>query len=227
MKLLSIDSSGKSAACAVTDGEKVLAESFINSGLTHSQTLLPMVDKMLSDAGIKISEIDAFAVTNGPGSFTGLRIGMALVMGLSGDKKCIAVPTLKALAYNMAGVDGIIVPVMDARRNQVYTSLFESKGGKLTQLEEDSAIPVDEVIERLKKYAGQKIWVLGDGAYLFEGKSELISFPENDILFIKGPSIALAAKEYEPIDAQDLKINYLRLSQAERELKEKQSGGKI
>ena len=221
MKLLSIDSSGKSAACAVPDGEKVLAESFTNSGLTHSQTLLPMVDKMLSEAGIKISEIDAFAVTNGPGSFTGLRIGMALIMGLSGDKKCIAVPTLKALAYNMSSTDGIVVPVMDARRNQVYTSIFESKSGTLTQLEEDSAISVDEVIERLEKYKGQKIWVLGDGAYLFEGKSDMISFPSEDKLFIKGSSIARAAKEYEPIDAKDLKVNYLRLSQAERELQER------
>lgn len=221
MKLLSIDSSGKSAACAVTDGDTVLGEQFINTGLTHSQTLLPIIDKMLKEADINISEIDEYAITCGPGSFTGLRIGMALVMGLAGDKKCRAVPTLKALAYNMKDIDGIVAPVMDARRNQVYAAIFRVRKGKFTQILEDCAIPVDEVIEKLKAFTDEKIWVIGDGAYLFEGKAEFINFPSQELLYIKGSSIAGASKDCKPIDTQALKINYLRLSQAERELKEK------
>lgn len=221
MRLLSVDSSGKSAACAVTEDEKVIAKAFTNSGLTHSQVLLPLIDKMLADAGLTISDIDEFAITCGPGSFTGLRIGMALVMGLAGDRKCIAVPTLKAIAYNMYGTDGIIVPVMDARRGQVYTSLYKSENGVMTQLENDSAISVEEVIKRLEQYKGCDIWVLGDGAYLFEGKAEFIKFPSDERMFLQGPSIALAAKDTPPTDAIDLKVEYLRLSQAERELKEK------
>ena len=115
MKLLSIDASGKSAACAVTDGHKVICEELTNTGLTHSQTLLPMVEQVLKKACIDIEDIDEFAITCGPGSFTGLRIGMALCMGLAGNKPCRAVPTLTALAYNLCDRDGIIIPAMDAR----------------------------------------------------------------------------------------------------------------
>lgn len=221
MKLLSIDSSGKTASVAITENNKIIAEEFLNSGLTHSQTLLPLVDKALKNAGIAIEDIDEFAVTAGPGSFTGLRIGMALVMGLCNSKPCKAVPSLKALAYNLVGENGIIIPVMDARRNQVYTSLFRCENGKLTQLEQDSAISVDEVISRIENHKDEPIWVLGDGAYLFEGKHPRINFPEDDLLYIKGSSVAFAANDITATDATNLKITYLRLSQAERELKER------
>ena len=225
MKLLCIDASGKSAACAVYQDGKTVAESFINSGLTHSQTLLPLVDKMLTDAKITIDDIDTFAVTNGPGSFTGLRIGMALVMGLAGERNCIGVPTLDALAYNLIDRDGIIIPVMDARRNQVYTALYRCKDGVITKLYEDSAISVEEVLQRAMEFNGEKIWILGDGAYLFENKSDIISFPENEKLFPTGTGIALASKNFKAVSPRELKINYLRLSQAERELKERQKNG--
>ena len=221
MKLLSIDSSGKSAACAVTENGKVICSAFTNSGLTHSQVLLPLIDKMLKDANITIEQIDEFAITCGPGSFTGLRIGMALTMGLAQDKNCYAVPTLKALAYNLIDFNGIIVPVMDARRNQVYTSLYKGENGVLTQLEQDSAISVDEVIKRLEKYKDLPIMVLGDGAYLFKDKADYISFPEQSRLYPLGESIALASADCKAEKAKDLKISYLRMSQAERELKEK------
>ncbi len=221
MKLLSIDASGKTTAVAISENNQIIAEEFLNSGLTHSQTLLPLVDKTLKKACIDIKDIDEFAVTSGPGSFTGLRIGMALVMGLCNSKPCRPVPSLKALAYNLINEDGIIVPVMDARRNQVYTSLYRCENQILTQLEPDMAISVDEVLERIEKYKDLPIWILGDGAYLFEGKSPYIKFPSEDLLYIKGSSITYASKDITAIDAKQLKITYLRLSQAERELKER------
>ena len=132
MKMLSIDASGKTAAVAVTDGGELLAQSFTDAGLTHSQTLLPMVDSVLRLAGVDISQIDEFALTAGPGSFTGLRIGAALVMGLAGARLCRPVSTLEALSYNMLERRAVIIPVMDARRHQVYTAAFQSEGKKLT-----------------------------------------------------------------------------------------------
>lgn len=218
---LSVDASGKSAACALTNNGKLIASEFTNSGLTHSQTLLPLIDKMLKKADVSIDRIDSFAVTNGPGSFTGLRIGMALIMGLAGEKPCVAVPTLQALAYNMVDTNGIIIPVMDARRNQVYTAVFESKDGIISRLEQDCAISVEQVIENLKKYTDKPIWIIGDGAYLFKDTVDFINFPDEDKLYPSGFSIALASQNIQPSTAKQLKINYLRLSQAERELKEK------
>lgn len=224
MLLLSIDASGKSAACAVTDAGKVICSEFINSGLTHSQTLLPMVDKMLKDASVDIKDIDAFAITNGPGSFTGLRIGMSFVMGLAGSKPCYPVPTLLALAHNVSGQDAIVIPAMDARRNQVYTAVFECKGDKIYRLEEDMAIPVSEVVEKFDCYKGRKIIIIGDGAYLFEDiikDCENVSLGESGLIYPLGESVAKAAQNISPVNASELKLNYLRLSQAERELKEK------
>lgn len=220
MKLLSIDSSGKTAACAVTEDGQILTQSFTDSGLTHSQTLLPIVDDALKLASVSIDEIDAFAVTVGPGSFTGLRIGASLVMGLAGKRPVYPVPTLLALAYNFCDRDCIIIPALDARRNQVYTAVFEAKGGVVSRLEEDSAMAVTEVLERIENYRGKEIIIAGDGAYLF-GAAEGVIFPEGKMLYTQGVSIARAAKDVNPVDAQDIKLSYLRPSQAERELKER------
>lgn len=224
MLLLSIDASGKSAACALTDGDRVLASEFVNSGLTHSQTLLPMVENMLDKAGVTPSQIEAFAVTNGPGSFTGLRIGMALVMGLAGDRPCYPVPTLLALAHNITGQDAVIIPAMDARRKQVYTAVFESKAGVISRLYPDEAIAVEDVIARLAEFKGRQVLIIGDGAYLFEDAIkdlENVSIPQSELLYPLGTSVAKASRGIEAVDAMELKLNYLRLSQAERELKEK------
>lgn len=224
MKLLSVDSSGKSAACAVTEDGKLICDKFTNTGLTHSQTLLPMIEEMLNNAAIDISEIDEFAVTSGPGSFTGLRIGMALVMGLAGERPCRAVPTLTALAYNLSDRDGIIIPVMDARRNQVYTAVFECENGIITQIQPDSALAAEEVCRRLEKYCEKQVWIIGDGSYLFDDAVKTYqnaAFPESKYIYPLGYSIAKAAAGIEPQSAKELKLSYLRLSQAERELKEK------
>lgn len=226
MKLLSIDSSGKTAACAVTEDGVLAARNFTDSGLTHSQTLLPMTDSVLKLAGVSIDEIDEFALTVGPGSFTGLRIGASLVMGLAGDRPVRPVPTLTALAYNLIDTNCIIIPALDARRSQVYTAVFESKDGKITRLCEDSAMSVEDVISRINtEYEDKNVMILGDGAYLFGDAANVlsnVSFPEGKDLYVQGDSIAKAAELVTPVPARDVKLSYLRMSQAERELKEKQ-----
>ena len=227
MKMLSIDASGKTAAVAVTDGNTLLAQSFTDSGLTHSQTLLPMVDSTLKLAGVDISEIDEFALTAGPGSFTGLRIGASLVMGLANGRLCRPVSTLSALSYNLVHDKCIIIPVMDARRSQVYTAVFESDGKQLTRLMPDAPLSVDEVTDRIRGYCGEKqVRILGDGAYLFENAVSTLEnagFPEGKLVYTQGISIALAAAEAAPVRAADIKLEYLRMSQAERELKERKN----
>lgn len=225
MKQLCIDASGKTAACAVTEDGTLLAQSFTDSGLTHSQTLLPMIESTLLLAGTDIAEIDNFALTVGPGSFTGLRIGAATVMGLAGDRPCRCVPTLTAIAYNLSDKNGIVIPALDARRNQVYTAVFRCKDGMVAQLEADSALSVDEVCDRIREYCeSERVYIAGDGAYLFEAAAAVlgnVEFAEGKLLYPQGEAISRASVGFDAVRAQDIKLNYLRLSQAERELKER------
>lgn len=225
MKLLSIDASGKTAACALTENGEIIAKSFTDSGLTHSQTLLPMIKSMLALAGVDISEVDEFALTVGPGSFTGLRIGAATVMGLAGDRPCRCVPTLSAIAYNLKDKNGIIIPALDARRNQVYTAVFKCEGGVITQLEDDCAISVEEVFDKISRYSTEySVYIAGDGAYLFENAAAVypsVEFADGNLLYPQGEGIANASVSIAPISARDIKLSYLRLSQAEREMKER------
>ncbi len=223
MLLLSVDSSAKSAAVAVTDGDRVLAEGFENNGYTHSETLLPLIDTTLQKAGKTIDDIDIFAVTNGPGSFTGLRIGCALVKGMAGDLPCKAVPTLSALAYNCVGENGIVIPMMDARRAQTYTATFSVKNGKVEQITADRAIAVEDLEKEILSFIaqGERVIVLGDGRHLLStqvsSKVELFEQP-----LILGRSVAKAAEKIESVSAKDLGLHYLRLSQAEREKQERE-----
>lgn len=224
MLLLSIDSSAKSAAVAVTDGEVLLAEGFENSGYTHSETLLPLVDATLTKAGKKIEDIEAFAVTNGPGSFTGLRIGCALVKGMAGDKPCYAVPTLRALAFNCVGESALVIPMMDARRAQTYTATFTAKDGQIEQITDDRAIAVEELEKEILSYVekGKRVIVLGDGRHLLsDAVAKQVELFENPLIL--GNSVAKAAEGLSPISAADLGLQYLRLSQAEREKQEKEN----
>ncbi len=225
MILLSVDASAKSAAVAVTDGEKLLAEGFENSGFTHSETLLPLVDETLKKANKSIDDIDAFAITNGPGSFTGLRIGCAMIKGLAGEKPCYPVSTLLALAYNCIEREGIVIPMMDARRQQTYTAAFSVADGKVVRLSDDCAIAVEGVEAQMEGYLaeGKTVYVLGDGAYLLsEGMKEKVTVAEP--LLIQGKSVALASQTVAPTSAMQLGLEYLRLSQAEREKQEKNGG---
>ncbi len=149
--ILGIDSSAITAGCALYEDGKIIAEQFLNTRHTHSETLLPMVRSMLDGAKITLSEVDRIAVTTGPGSFTGLRIGISCVKGMcfSAEKPCVPVSTLEAIAYNFVQIDGIICACMDARCKQVYNALFRSENGVITRLCEDRAITLAELSEEL------------------------------------------------------------------------------
>lgn len=165
MITLAFDSTAKIASVAVTDGEKLLSIYSVNNGLTQSELLLPMAEDALRELRLSFSDVELLAASVGPGSFTGVRIGTALVKGLAFGKNipCASVSTLEALAENLSGINGIIVPAMDARRSQLYTAVFEYSDGKLTRLTEDMAISISELADILKNYDGRDIYVVGDG----------------------------------------------------------------
>ena len=216
MKLLSIDSTGKTAAAAVTEEGRILGEGFSDEGLTHSQTLLPLVDETLKKAGLKIQEIDAFAVTNGPGSFTGLRIGCGLAKGLALGRPCIAVPTLMALAFNEAESGRVAVSLLDARCRQVYMGGYAFKDGVPENVIADRACSVEEAAAEIRAL-GRPVVLLGDGAYLLEDLAdgeEILLGTHHHIL---GHGIARAAAFLEKKPPEQLVPAYFRLSQAERE----------
>lgn len=229
MKILSIDSTSVTASAAITENGNTLAENFINNGLTHSQTLMPLVEKTLKDSGISIKDIDLFAVTNGPGSFTGVRIGIASVKGMADalGKPCFAVSTLEAVAEPLKNKDCIACAVMDARCNQVYTAIFEN-GNRLC---EDKAVLIDELGEELKQY-NKKVVFIGDGAVLcYEKLSKILEncqIADENIRYIHASSIGRLAEEKlangeNTTDSAKLVPFYLRLPQAERELNNKKS----
>ena len=228
MLILGIDSSAVSVGAELCDGGKVVASAFINNRITHSQTLMPLVENMISNAQLTLSDIDVFAVSAGPGSFTGLRIGISAVKGMAYalGKPCLAVSTLHAMACDHTLFDGIVCAAMDARRNQVYNALFEVKDGKVTRLTEDRAISTDDLRAELISLTGSSRAVLcGDGAELcaasfgdMDGKLVLSPAP---LRYQKGTGVCLAAADYPDIPAAALMPTYLRLSQAERERLEK------
>lgn len=217
--ILGIDSSAVTAGCALYDNGRIIAEQFMNNGHTHSETLLPMVESMLKNAGITLADVDSIAVTAGPGSFTGLRIGIAAVKGMAmGSKKpCIAVSTLEAVAYNFTGFDRVVCACMDARCGQVYNALFRTEGGVVSRLCGDRAVRAEELSRELAGMDG-KIVLAGDGAELMDGftehKYELAPYP---LRYQRGSGVCLAAAVGETVEAAALMPVYLRLPQAERE----------
>jgi len=223
MRILALETSAKSVSCAVTEDGAVLARSFQCTGLTHSRTLLPMVDAMLKNAELAPESIDRYAVAAGPGSFTGLRIGVSALKGLAwaADRPCVGVSTLNAMARNLAHLDGaLLVCAMDARRNQVYNALFEAKRGTLERLTSDRAVGLDELAEELAGDAREKV-LLGDGAALAYGylteRGVPCTLAPAALRYQDAVGVALAAETMEPVPAQALGIQYLRVSQAERE----------
>lgn len=232
MKILAIDSSGLVASVAVVTEGAMLAEYTVNYKKTHSQTLLPMLDEIVKMIELELSEIDAIAVAKGPGSFTGLRIGSATAkgLGLALEKPLIGVPTVDALAYNLCGTDRVICPLMDARRNQVYTGLYKFKDEKFTIIQEQTATDIHEIIKQINEI-GQPVIYLGDGMDVY--KEVLITETTVPYLFAPGHmnkqragalgTLALQyASEGRMESAAEHEPDYLRLSQAERELQEKQ-----
>ncbi len=223
MRILALETSAKSVSCAVTEDGAVLARSFQCTGLTHSRTLLPMVDAMLQNAELTLDSIDLCAVSAGPGSFTGLRIGVSALKGMAwaADKPCVGVSTLCAMAQNLAHLDGaLLVCAMDARRSQVYNALFEAKGGALERLTPDRAIGLEELAAELQGDTRKKV-VLGDGAVLAHGYLTQhgvdCALAPAALRYQDAVGVALAAAECEPCSAQELGVSYLRVSQAERE----------
>ena len=227
MKILAVDSSAKIAAVAVCTEDKILAETTLDVGLTHSQTLMPVCAALLNNAHIDINEIDAFAAAAGPGSFTGLRIGISAVKGmaLATGKPCYPVSTLEALACNLIGLDGLVCAVMDARRSQVYHALFALTDGGLTRLCDDCAISIEELAAELAGYS-DKIWLCGDGAPLcwsrLSDKLPNIRLASPAFRYQKASGVAAAAlRSGSAVTARQLTPRYLRLPQAERERKER------
>ena len=225
MKILAIDSSAKSASVSVSENGHLISECFVNAFLTHSKTLMPMVDNALRQADMTIDDIDVFCVNTGPGSFTGIRIGVAAVKGLaqSGSKLCAGISTLESIAYNFLDKDCVVCAVMDARCNQVYTALFECINGEIQRLCEDKAIPIDELAEEISKI-NSTVYLAGDGAEIFfnasKDKLSNIKLSSENRRFQRAYGTALAAEKNKTfIDSSLLAPFYLRLPQAERELK--------
>ena len=235
MKILGIDSSGMVASVALIEDGITKAEYTVNNKKTHSQTLLPMLNEISSMLGEDMSDVDAIAVASGPGSFTGLRIGSACVKGLANalNKPIVPVPTVEGLAYNMWGSDRIVCPLMDARRNQVYTGLYEfyedGDACVMNTIQDQCAVPIEEIIDRINTI-DRSVVFLGDGVPVFKDmiestcKVDFVYAPAfanrqrgsviaslGEIYLNKG--VSQTASEHAPI--------YLRLSQAERERNEK------
>ena len=226
MKILAIETSAKSVSAAVVENGVPLASAYQNMGLTHSRTLTPLVDGMLSAAGLRVQDMDLLAAANGPGSFTGLRIGVSALKGLAWalEKPCCGVSTLEAMARNVAHMDALVVCAMDARRNQVYNALFLAHDGVLTRQCPDRAIGLAELAEEIKNRPEPK-FVVGDGAklcynYLLEQDVPCRMAPPQMVMQ-NAVGVALAAEEMaaagQVTTARDLVPVYLRLSQAERE----------
>lgn len=225
---LALESSAKTASVALCNEDGLLAQSFQNSGLTHSRTLLPMVEDMLRNQGLSVSDLDLIAVSHGPGSFTGVRIGVSTVKGLAwaAEKPVCGVSTLEAMAYNAVGVaDGLVCCVMDARRGQFYNALFEIIDGKPVRLCEDRAIDAGQLVSEIKN-CKNSIFIVGDGGVLCynalekEGVPALLA-PEA-LRYQTAWGVLLAAQDKPTISANDLLPVYLRLSQAERERQRRQ-----
>lgn len=226
MKILSLETSAKAVSTAVVENGEVLAYAYQCSGLTHSRTLMPMVEDMLQNAELSLDDIDALAVAAGPGSFTGLRIGVSALKGLAWAKElsCFGVSTLEAMAQNLAHTDALLICAMDARRNQVYNALFEAKGGTLTRLCPDRAIGLDELIAELVGDTRKKI-VLGDGGRLccaaLQKAGVACTLAPLPLLHQNAVGVALAAERLSPVSGAELQPVYLRVSQAERERAER------
>ncbi len=222
MRILAFESSAKAASVALMEDGVLLAESFQNNGKTHSATLMPMAERLLQDCGTVPSSLDLIAVANGPGSFTGVRIGVAAAKGLAWavQKPCCAVSTLAAMAFLLRHQAGILCPVMDARRAQVYNALFSSDGQCLTRLTPDRAISLEELKKELEN-AEKPIFLVGDGSRLCYNTldHESLVFPPAhlELQRASGVAMAAAAQAGTTVSPEDLVPNYLRLSQAERE----------
>lgn len=232
MKILALDSSGLVASVAVMEDDVLLAEFTMNYKKTHSQTLLPMLDELAKMIELDLNTLDAIAVAGGPGSFTGLRIGSATAkgLGLALKKPLISIPTVDGLAYNLCGTDKIVCPLMDARRNQVYTGIYGFEGNELKVFEKQMAVDISEIAEKLNAL-GREVVFLGDGCPVYAQKLDgLMKVPYTmapaHLSRQRAGAVAALAMRYAAEGkfetAAEHEPDYLRLSQAERERAEKE-----
>ena len=235
MRILAFETSAKAASVALLEDGRLLAESYQNTGLTHSQTLMVMAQDLLNQLTMTPGDVDAVAVAHGPGSFTGVRIGVAAAKGFAWGREipCCGVSTLEAMAAGLGVWEGYVCPVMDARRSQVYNALFHASCGNLQRIREDRAISLADLGEELKNLESP-IFLVGDGSILcyntlLEDVPGLVLPPEHR-MHQRAAGVALVAwqmaKAGRTVSGQELEPNYLRLSQAERERLERQQNGK-
>lgn len=236
MRILSVDSTAQTAAVGIVENQKISALYSIEAK-THSTTLLPMIESVLDSLGLKITDMDLLAVSNGPGSFTGIRIGIATIKGLAFKNgiPCIGVSSLEAMAYNLTEIEGIICPVINARRNQVYSALFQSSGGTITRLTDDSILLIHDLDELLVDY-DCAVYFVGDAA---EDVFRTVNHPKKILppTLLRHPNafgVAMTAeKQYhaaentseftkENFTEENLSPSYLRKSQPEREREERE-----
>lgn len=230
MKILSLDSSAQVASVALCEDDALLAEFTLNNGNTHSETLLPMVETILRSYGMTVDDIELFACTSGPGSFTGVRIGAATVKGLAFGRTtpCVGVSTPEAIAENLVSLGGLICPVMNARRSQVYTALFRSDGMTMTRLMPDSALSIKELDELLSAY-GEPVAFAGDGYDVTLAALKLTEARPVSQRLRHQSAYSTAQVAYRQYLAGNtdtdvsLSVNYLRPSQAERTRMEKET----
>ena len=226
MLILAFESSARAASVALVRDGRLISQYSQCSGLTHSRTLLPMAEDMLKNAELSLDKVDLLAVAHGPGSFTGIRIGVSTVKGLAwaADKPCVGVSTLEAMAWHGLAAGGLVCPVMDARRSQVYNALFQVENGKPVRLCEDRPIALSQLAEELQAL-NAPVFLVGDGAelaekYLREQAIPCTVAPEN-LRWQSAWGVAMAAMDKTPGNADALLPVYLRLSQAERERQER------
>ena len=224
MRILGIDTSSLTASVAIMEDEIIKGEISFTSKLTHSQTIMPMIDYLLSEASLTAGDIDVFACANGPGSFTGLRIGIGTIKGLSfgADKKVVGVSTLEALAHNISFFDGYICPIMDARRNSVYSAVYKSEGGNIVPFSDMRLVEIGELCQSL---SGKCIFV-GDGALIYKetilknlGENAFFAPPQSNLP--RAASVCRAALFKDAVSPGELDALYLNKPQAQRELEEK------
>ncbi|MBQ8380519.1 MAG: tRNA (adenosine(37)-N6)-threonylcarbamoyltransferase complex dimerization subunit type 1 TsaB [Clostridia bacterium] len=229
MIILSFNSTAKVASVAVADGERLLCEYSIDNGLTQSELLLPMAENALKCLRLDFSDVELLASSVGPGSFTGVRIGTSLVKGIAFGKNipCVSVSTLDALAENLRGIKGLVVPVMDAKRNQVYTAIFRSDENSLVRLCEDKAISIDSLADELLSFGEERVYLVGDGAFVTERRFKEaypgVKLSKTPELLIRQSAYSVARVAYRKYllgqserDTEHMPT-YLRLPQAERE----------
>lgn len=231
MKIIALDSSGLTASVAIMEEDNMIGEYTIHHKKTHSQTLLPMIDEVVRMTELDLNTIDGIAIAAGPGSFTGLRIGSATAKGLGQalDKPIIEVPTVEALAYNLFEAKGLICPIMDARRNQVYTGVYQWHEGEFQVVCQQMAVGIEELIEIVSQF-NQDVIFLGDGVPVFRDilleklKIKPLFVPPH-LLRQRAGAVAARGLEYLKngiyVSSSEHKPEYLRLSQAERERLEK------